>query len=253
MISKQIGGIFSGLSVCTLLYWWLYRKENTMTDETSGRFTKTEEPRSVYKSVGSFTFDKTEESSLVNKYKLLQNGKQVNYKETMILLEKNVSFRTQLIDTLKEAMKNNEAYFFETPPVNLEQYDQVNFEFVLVKSERLSKVKVDAITFADRFKPSSIVTFGNIAKDAMLVVPCPIKTNDDDMSQYAHLAAFINRGDSEQVQEFWRIVGKEMNERVKIQGQKYTWLSTSGLGVFWLHMRLDSIPKYYTYAPYRDK
>jgi hypothetical protein len=29
------------------------------------------------------------------------------------------------------------------------------------------------------------------------------------------------------------------------------WLSTSGLGVAWLHVRLDSRPKYYSYAPYR--
>ena len=30
------------------------------------------------------------------------------------------------------------------------------------------------------------------------------------------------------------------------------WLSTSGLGVAWLHLRLDHEPKYYQYAPYRD-
>jgi hypothetical protein len=29
------------------------------------------------------------------------------------------------------------------------------------------------------------------------------------------------------------------------------WLSTSGLGVAWLHVRLDERPKYYTHAPYR--
>ncbi len=30
------------------------------------------------------------------------------------------------------------------------------------------------------------------------------------------------------------------------------WLSTAGGGVAWLHVRLDSTPKYYGYAPYRD-
>lgn len=30
------------------------------------------------------------------------------------------------------------------------------------------------------------------------------------------------------------------------------WLSTSGLGVYWLHMRLDRRPKYYTYEPFKE-
>jgi hypothetical protein len=30
------------------------------------------------------------------------------------------------------------------------------------------------------------------------------------------------------------------------------WISTSGLGVYWLHVRLDARPKYYTYAPFRQ-
>jgi len=29
------------------------------------------------------------------------------------------------------------------------------------------------------------------------------------------------------------------------------WISTAGLGVTWLHVRIDSSPKYYTHAPYR--
>ncbi|MDF9799652.1 hypothetical protein OKW21_004915 [Catalinimonas alkaloidigena] len=28
-------------------------------------------------------------------------------------------------------------------------------------------------------------------------------------------------------------------------------MSTSGLGVYWLHIRLDSRPKYYQFDPYR--
>ena len=29
------------------------------------------------------------------------------------------------------------------------------------------------------------------------------------------------------------------------------WLSTAGMGVSWLHLRLDSQPKYYRHGPYR--
>jgi hypothetical protein len=34
-------------------------------------------------------------------------------------------------------------------------------------------------------------------------------------------------------------------------GEEPRWLSTSGLGVFWLHVRLDQRPKYYAHTPYR--
>jgi len=34
--------------------------------------------------------------------------------------------------------------------------------------------------------------------------------------------------------------------------EAYFWLSTSGLGIAWLHVRLDERPKYYTHAPYRS-
>jgi hypothetical protein len=35
-------------------------------------------------------------------------------------------------------------------------------------------------------------------------------------------------------------------------GEQPLWLSTAGTGIFWLHVRLDSRPKYYTYQPYRE-
>ncbi len=33
-------------------------------------------------------------------------------------------------------------------------------------------------------------------------------------------------------------------------GDRPTWLSTAGHGVAWLHVRLDTRPKYYRYTPY---
>ena len=86
--------------------------------------------------------------------------------------------------------------------------------------------------FEEHFKLStSVVTFENLGKDAVLVVPCPEGTEKKDASPYAHIASFVSRADLPQVQEFWKVVGKEMEKRVKSQGIKYTWLSTSGLGV----------------------
>jgi hypothetical protein len=35
-----------------------------------------------------------------------------------------------------------------------------------------------------------------------------------------------------------------------LQAGRRFWISTSGLGVPWVHVRLDSYPKYYQYRPY---
>ena len=65
---------------------------------------------------------------------------------------------------------------------------------------------------------------------------------------YGHLAAFVREAPREQVHALWARVGELVLERVS---NVPLWLSTAGGGVAWLHVRLDSRPKYYTHAPYR--
>ena len=66
----------------------------------------------------------------------------------------------------------------------------------------------------------------------------------------APLAAFrfLRDAPKTQVDAFWRSVGRAMHDRVS---STPTWLSTAGMGVSWLHLRLDSRPKYYRHEPYK--
>jgi hypothetical protein len=41
---------------------------------------------------------------------------------------------------------------------------------------------------------------------------------------------------------------ENMAERI---GEAPVWLSTAGMGVAWLHVRLDSRPTYYGHRPYK--
>ena len=67
---------------------------------------------------------------------------------------------------------------------------------------------------------------------------------------FAHLASFVRDGGaSAQADRFLRATGEAVLERL---GTRPLWVSTSGAGVYWLHLRLDSDPKYYTYSPYRN-
>lgn len=137
-----------------------------------------------------------------------------------------------------------EAYFWEMPPVTRDSLDQA-FEFVLVESPRLADVRADYGAFKHYFSahaPDGVVGFHNLGRDTYLIAPCP-----GEESAYAHLAVFSRLAPPARQQSLWRRVGREIAARL---GEEPLWVSTSGLGVHWLHVRLDRVPKYYTWRPY---
>ena len=88
------------------------------------------------------------------------------------------------------------------------------------------------------------MAFLNLGKDATLVAPCPQVANN----AYTHIAAFTRKAPTSQQHQLWQTVGATVEQKVS---NKPLWLSTAGAGVYWLHVRLDSRPKYYSYKPYR--
>lgn len=138
------------------------------------------------------------------------------------------------------------AFRWETPPVTAATVTRP-FEFVLLDSPGLAR-QSDPGAFAEQFQDSpnaDVVTFSNLGGDATLVVPCPRA----DPSAYSHLAAFVREAPEAQRDAFWEAVGRAVARRV---GDRPVWLSTSGAGVPWLHVRLDDRPKYYSHVPYRQ-
>jgi len=135
------------------------------------------------------------------------------------------------------------GFRWETPPVTTDLIER-EFEFVLLKSDALDR-RVDQAAFAEHFKSGAeVVSFANLSGDASLVVPCPIA----DPALYGHLASFIRKAPESQIVALWSSVGKAMTDRIS---DTPVWLSTAGMGVSWLHVRLDSRPKYYGHAPYK--
>jgi hypothetical protein len=137
------------------------------------------------------------------------------------------------------------AFRWETPPVTAATVKR-DFEFVLVDSPELTR-SADPRAFAkyfDRAGDRGVVVFPNLGQDALMVAPAPVS----DASCYAHLAAFVRGAPLWQQHALWHAVGEALLARV---GGEPLWLSTAGAGVAWLHVRLDSWPKYYAYAPYR--
>ena len=104
-------------------------------------------------------------------------------------------------------------------------------------------MSVDAHAFSGHFRPGGeVATFWNLGGDAMLVAPCP-----EESGNFAHLASFTATASAERQDALWKAVGDALALRI---GPQPLWLSTAGHGVAWLHVRLDSRPKYYRHAPY---
>jgi hypothetical protein len=179
------------------------------------------------------------------KVSVLSDERPVSYAEVLKLWQKDEPFRTFFIDQLAAAPLS--AYRFETPPITTATSGR-DFEFVLLDSPPLAAAKANPTPFANQIKSAAaneeVLAFTNLGKDATLVIPLP----RGPQGAYCHLAAFVREAPESQKHALWQLVGRTLEEKI---GAQPTWLSTAGLGVFWLHVRLDNRPKYYGFAPYK--
>jgi hypothetical protein len=151
--------------------------------------------------------------------------------------------RRVLTEALREAPFD--AYFWETPPMNPDD-EQQEAELAVVESVALGRSVADPSSFRAAFRAAHgrIATFSNLSGDAVLVAPIPEAGVDG-----AHLAAFLRTAPESAAEALW-IAVSEAVATWRLQRRQPVWVSTSGLGVPWLHVRLDGTPKYYSHRPY---
>ncbi|EGF89445.1 hypothetical protein ABI_38590 [Asticcacaulis biprosthecium C19] len=142
-----------------------------------------------------------------------------------------------------------DAFFWETPVWSAKTVGQP-FECVVTPAPALAKRKANPQSFAAQFDAippgTNVIVFESLGRDADLVVPCDIAEG----AMYTHLASFLRTAPMGQATALWHHIGETVQGW--LQCDRHFWLSTSGLGVSWLHVRIDQRPKYYTYEPYRQ-
>ncbi|MDZ7720971.1 MAG: hypothetical protein U5K72_19280 [Balneolaceae bacterium] len=176
------------------------------------------------------------------KFGIHEDGSPISNRYFLELLRDSQPFREFYNGFLADS--DYEAFFWENKPITNNNLGD-DYECNILNSDFLAGRSPDAQTFKQYFKRGQlVVTFPNLGNDAELIVPCPQKKNDC----YTHIGTFVRNADDDQIDEFWRITGRET---LKAIGSKPKWLSTSGLGVFWLHVRIDTIPKYYQTKEYK--
>ncbi len=184
----------------------------------------------------------------VRRIAIRRGGDGLRYADAIELWQRDREFRAFFVALLAE--QPFAAYFWECPPLTQTTLTRPA-EFVLVDSPQLAAMPPDARAFADQFESvetdEGIATFWNLGGDALLVAPR--RRADTPLSAYPHLAAYARGAPAGQQQALWRAVGAAIARQMSTRP---LWLSTSGLGMAWLHVRLDRRPKYYSYQPYRE-
>jgi hypothetical protein len=171
----------------------------------------------------------------------LAGNARMTFLQVISLWRNDESFVAEWVARLAEIPFD--AYCFETPPLTKQMLSE-SFECVFVESPALAGLEADARPFQEHFRQSGgSVAFPSLGKDALLVAPCPVS----DSTCYTHLAGFLRSASKEDACQLWRTVAQELDSRL---ADTPLWLSTAGLGVSWLHVRLDTRPKYYRHRAY---
>ena len=173
----------------------------------------------------------------------IRAGKEeLSFLEALRLWQENEAFGRFFSQQL--AVMPYAAFFWECPPLRAEE--ERPFECMCINSPALARVAAAPRSFAGYFGGATpILRFPNLRGDATLVVPQPLTA----ATAYPHLATFLRAAPPHQQLALWREAGQAFEAAL---GAAPRWLSTSGLGVHWLHLRIDQRPKYYQHAPYRE-
>ena len=128
-------------------------------------------------------------------------------------------------------------FFFETYKCDKDLQNKYNEKFI--QSSKLV-FKQDYTAFTKHITKSTnkyAVSFYNLSKDALLVIPMPRKNKD-----FSTIKGFIDNATLIQQRHFWQLVAATIKKALKTHDEVY--VSTHGLGVPYFHLRIDFAPKY---------
>ncbi|EKX46959.1 hypothetical protein GUITHDRAFT_107309 [Guillardia theta CCMP2712] len=131
------------------------------------------------------------------------------------------------------------SYFWETVPFSGKTAGTVEFQFVCLDAPSLEG------------SPADCTSFGSANVDGKEV---------DRYASHAQISTFLRDVDNSSKLKLFQELGRTLQENVLDQAGNFSmlgptssvWVNTEGSGVPWLHLRIDTRPKYYHYAPFRS-
>ena len=180
----------------------------------------------------------------IEKARIVSAGRTLSFADVIAGWRDDEQFRAFFIAEL--AATPFPAFFWEMPPVWRDMLDR-DYEYVAVRGDSLARMNADSSAFTSKLNAAgaSVACFPNLGGDAQLVVP----RQDGEAQAYAHLGAFVRAAPDGQKHALLRALVLSV-QSLLAKSADCIWISTSGLGVPWVHVRLDSFPKYYQHEAY---
>ena len=152
----------------------------------------------------------------------------------------------------RHALSSNIPIMWQTSPCTKGKM-AYNYVDELVFGHTTSSKLMNAVPNYDSFRSyidnapeNDVVSFYNLSGDTLLVVPTPSGNKN-----YSSILYFMQSASNEQIKLLWKRVALETIKFV--EKHNVAWISTHGLGVPWLHIRISSQPKYYGNSPLANK
>jgi ribosomal protein L18E len=161
-----------------------------------------------------------------------------------IIFEKNYKDfkRNDIIDLINVLKNIPFEYYMIRSPLSI-QKGKLSFN-VIDKTKQLSKMKIDTKTYKKYFKTDKdVAVFMNLTNDTILIVPKILKSKKINKNIYLNISTFSRNAPLEQQINLWKEVFKQLKKCHK--NKKDCYLNTHGLGIGWLHIRIDETPKHY--------
>lgn len=115
-----------------------------------------------------------------------------------------------------------------------------------IETNKFNYVRQNFKPFLNHIKKSrskNVVSFYNLSKTSLLIIPYPKKDKDNKYKNYKTLKDFIDNSPKSQQIKLWKKVSSCIKKMLKKNNK--IWVSTHGLGIPYLHIRIDTNPKYY--------
>ncbi|MAK61527.1 MAG: hypothetical protein CMK09_11145 [Ponticaulis sp.] len=196
---------------------------------------------------GDFTASiDSQDDGRVLRYSFEWVGSPLSFGEAISLMDWEDGF----VDFLSELISQSgfSGLVWECPPVTRATLSR-QFEFVVIDTGKPYHPNPDPSSFRSYLEPldgrEGVSTFRNLGGDASLIIPSWV-----DGADYRDLLHFLKSASLTHKRLFWRSISDAIQSGLD---DSPIWLSIAGSGEPWLHVRLDSQPKYYQHKPYRKE
>jgi len=193
--------------------------------------------------INDYQIEVVQQNQTTIRFRIKKDNQFLTFREVFELWSSNETFikfyKNELIKM------NFKAFYWEHPALKKE-YLEKNYECLIEKSSILEGLPLNKNAFKDYiYNNEEVACFMNLGNTARLVVP----TKKTENEIYNHFGKFIRFADENQIIAVFKCIGQTITQ--EIERQKVVWLSTAGLGVIWLHIRMDIRPKYYKTIAYK--